>query len=721
MDQQKPPKPKISEVSIFESEERLRLATEAADMFAWEIDLTTNRIKWAPNSARVIGCSPAELTDNPADGAFFALAEDRPRILTEFEAALQRGDETYMLEFRGTHKNERAFWQVHGTFIRDSRGKVERAIGATQNITKQKNAEEALRLVAERLTTAEEAAGAIIYDWNIEEQKVWRSGGLTRILGWLPDEVAPSMEGWADLRHPDDENRLKSLVHADYIQADDRYVLEYRMRHKDGHYVWVLDSGRVFRNGCGTIIRAAGATVDISARKRVEASINRQANLIDLSFEPIFVWHPQKGIIEWNRGAEQLYGYTRDEAIGHSSHKLLHTVLPLGLPELMEILKIGNSWTGEVEHRAKDGRRVFVESRHQAIDSDGELVILETNHDVTQRKRAESYTARMAAVAVASHDALFGITLDGIVETWNPAAERLFGYSAAEAIGQHIGILAEPARHEEQRDLIRRAQANETVGPYDARRIRKDGSFVDVSVALAPVKSLDGSIVSISVAVHDISDRKEWEARQRLMTRELAHRIKNSFAVLQGVLRSTLRTSRNPQDFAEAFSGRLHSLAAAQDVLTANDWKGAELGALARHQIAAYVPNEDNRVEILGPEVNLPAEYAAPFGLIFNELATNALKYGALSLPEGNIQIMWRTERSPDSSVKLFLTWRERGGPKITALGTRGFGSTLIEKSLGGSKIENFFNAEGLTCKIELTLKTMNKLRRARRSKILGK
>ena len=704
---------------VVESEERLRLATEAADMFAWEIDLVNHTLKWAPNSARVIGCLPEELPSDPEKGSFFALPEDRVRIQSEFKSALESGDETYSFSFRGgTGDGERAFWQVRGKFIRNSRGIAERTIGATQNITRQKDAEDALRLVAERLTTAEEAAGALIYDWDVASNRIWRSGGLTRILGWLPEEIGEGMEGWAKLRHPDDQKRMASLNYSDYVQANDHYALDYRVRHKSGHYVWVLDSGRVFRDGSGDVMRAAGATVDISARRKVEASISRQASLIDLSFEPIFVWHPERGIVEWNRGAEQLYGFSRAEAIGHSSHQLLQTVSHLPQAELLEILKVGRSWTGELEHRAKDGRRIFVESRHQAIDNDGEMLILETNHDISQRKRAEAYTARMAAVAVASHDALFGITLDGMVETWNPAAERLFGYSTAEIVGQHVSILAEPSRHEEQRDFMRRAQANETVGPYDARRLRKDGSFVDVSVALAPVKAPDGSILSISVAIHDISDRKEWEARQRLMTRELAHRIKNSFAVLQGILRSTLRTSRNPQDFAEAFSGRLQSLAAAQDVLTANDWKGAELGTLAKHQLAAYVLNEDNRVEITGPEVNLPAEYAAPFGLIFNELATNALKYGALSVPHGNIQIMWRTERNPDGSIKIFLTWRERGGPPISEQGSRGFGSTLIERSLAGAKIENHFETEGLTCKIEMTLKTLKKLKGGRGPKV---
>ena len=576
-------------------------------------------------------------------------------------------------------------------------------------------AEAALRLVSERLKTAEEAAGALIYDWDIATQKIWRSAGLTRILGWQPEEIAPDTEGWAALQHPMDRARLKTLQDPGFLQVDDNYVMEYRVKHKHGYYVWVLDSGRVFRDESGAILRQAGVVIDISARKKVAETLSRQTDLIELSFEPIFVWHPEKGIVDWNKGAEQLYGFTRAEALGQPSHKLLRTIHPIEPADLMALLRTVRSWTGELEHRTKDGRQVFVESRHQAIETDGDILILETNHDITERKRAEAETARMAAVASASQDALFGATLEGYIEAWNPAAERLFGYTASEAIGQHISILASPVGYQEQRAYLTRARTGEAIEPYNARRLRKDGSFVDVSVALGPVKAPDGSVIAISVAMHDISERKEWEARQRFMTRELAHRVKNSFAVLQAILRSTLKTSPNPQEFAAKFSGRLHSLAAAQDILTANDWRGAELGALARHLLSPYIINEDARLSISGPEINLPAEYAAPFGLIFNELATNALKYGALSVRGGKIHLSWQVENSTDAGSKLILTWREVGGPKITTLGPRGFGSTLIERSLAGAKVERLFDGEGLICTVELTLNLLGRIRRRRR------
>ena len=630
--------------------------------------------------------------------------------MSAYEDAIATGADSFDIAFRG-RDSAHAFWRIRGKIMRNQLGIPTHAIATNQNITLQKNAEAELRLVAERLATAEKAAGALIYDWNLNTGVVWRSAGIELVLGWTPLEMGATMTKWAELLHPDDALRMKPMALADFTPFKDRFVVEYRLRHKRGHYVWLLDSGQVYRDLKGAVTRVAGARVDITSRKHAEASISRQAAMINLSFEPIFVWHPHRGIVEWNHGAEQLYGYSRDEALGQLSDSLLKTFEPTKREKLLEILESENSWQVELQRRTKDGRQIIVECRHQLIQIEGDILILETDRDISERKRADSYTARLAAVALASHDGLFGITLQGYIETWNPGAQRIFGYTAEEAIGQHVQILALPPQHEEQRQLMQRAQNSETVGPYEGLRMKKDGTAVYVSVAIAPVKAEDGLLMSLSVAVQDISQRKEWEARQRLMNRELAHRNKNSFAVLQGILRSTLRNAKSPEAFADAFSGRLHSLAAAQDILTASDWRGAELRALLRQQMNAYTLPDDNRVTVTGPELNLPPQYAMPFSLIFNELATNATKYGALSVASGSIQIYWRIERPTPENVKLFLTWRESGGPPVTSPKRRGFGFTLIEKSIAEAQTEINFDPQGLTCKIELILKITKKYR----------
>lgn len=437
-------------------------------------------------------------------------------------------------------------------------------------------------------------------------------------------------------------------------------------------------------------------------RLATEAALRRMASLIELSFEPIFVWHRERGIVEWNRGAAELYGYSRGEALGRVSHRLLRSEHALPLAELLDVLRNAKSWTGEVRHRAKNGQVLVVESRHQLIESEGETLILETNRDITDRKQAEANLARMAAVAAASHDALYGADLNGIIEAWNPSAERLFGYTAEEAIGRHMRLIAEPERRAEQMDFLARVGRGETVGPRDTRRRRKDGKILDVSLAMAPVKAPDGSIVAVSAACHDISERKEWEARQKLMTRELAHRVKNSLAVLLAILRSTLNASRDPEDFAVAFTGRLHSLSAAQDILIDSDWRGAELGALARHLLKSYAPRDGSQLDIAGPPMILRPENAAPFALLLNELATNALKFGALSVPEGKVSVTWRIEPAEDGGAKLILAWRETGGPPVKPIRKAGFGTRLIEQGIPGARVDCDFRPEGLNCLLEL-------------------
>jgi PAS domain S-box-containing protein len=677
--------------------ERLQVATEAASMFAWDINFRTGKMGWADNAADVIGCQFEELDASVAGGNFFVLTEDRERIIAEFNAFWQSGSERFEMQFRGIPRDGKpTYWRTAGKFIRDTRSEPERAVGVTQNITRHIEGAAQMTLLNERLLAAEEGSGALVYDYNVMADVIWRSESLTRILGWGMDEIPTDLQAWRDLMHPDDAARLKMIDLETLMDGGDHYTTEYRIRHKDGRYLWMMDTGRAFRDGNGRIIRQAGTTVDITSRKLSERAQQRLASLIELSFEPILVWHPERGILDWNRGAEILYGFHHADAVGHKPFDLLKTKFPSDIKDLMEHLRKVPSWTGELQNTARNGNVIVVESRFQLIELDGETVVLETNRDIRDSKRADASLARIAAVAAASHDALYGCSLNGMIETWNPGAERLLGFSEAEVLGHHISLLAHPKQHDEQLQCLQRVRTGEIVKPFDTIRRAKDGRLIDVSIAMSPVIAPDGSVTSVSVAVHDISERKEWDERQRLMNRELAHRVKNSFAILQSILRSTLKTSPDPQQFATAFSGRLYSMAAAHDVLTANDWRGAELGALLHHQLSHYVTGQ--RIRLSGGTVNLVAEHAAPLSLIFNELATNALKYGALSTPQGRIDVAWQIKRGLDHAGTVELQWAERGGPAITAVGSKGFGSTLIERSFAAAEVVMQFPPEGLIC-----------------------
>jgi PAS domain-containing protein len=186
------------------------------------------------------------------------------------------------------------------------------------------------------------------------------------------------------------------------LKADDNYVSGIPVAAQHGHYVWVRFRPRTCDQS-GAVLRQTGVIIDISCTQEIAES--RQTDLIE-SFEPIRLASGGRHR-RLEQGVPSSSTVTRAEALGQVSHKLLRTTHPIDPADLMMLLNTVRSWTGELQQRAKDGRRIFVESRQQAIEADGEILILETNHDITERKRAEADTARMAAVAAASQDALF--------------------------------------------------------------------------------------------------------------------------------------------------------------------------------------------------------------------------------------------------------------------------------------------------------------------------
>jgi two-component system CheB/CheR fusion protein len=168
-------------------------------------------------------------------------------------------------------------------------------------------------------------------------------------------------------------------------------------------------------------------------------------------------------------------------------------------------------------------------------------------------------------------------------------------------------------------------------------------------------------------------------------------------AVIQSIARQTLRDA--PEPFAEAFTGRIQSLAAAHDILLEKGWLAANVKDLASRQLAVV----HGRVRMAGPDVAVSPVLATSLGLVLHELVTNAAKYGALSLPQGVVELSWRVA-GDDGRGRVLLTWKERNGPAVTAPDHEGFGSTLIERSLPGAIVQRRFDPEGLVCTIDLPL-----------------
>jgi two-component sensor histidine kinase len=229
----------------------------------------------------------------------------------------------------------------------------------------------------------------------------------------------------------------------------------------------------------------------------------------------------------------------------------------------------------------------------------------------------------------------------------------------------------------------------------------------DVTVTAIPVEpGQPQRLISVS---RDVTQQANAERELRanherlgLVSSEMAHRVNNTLSLVQAMVAQTVRLSPDPKAFAEKLNGRIAAMAEANRALISNADGNADLASLVRGQLGAY-GGEGTHIRIDGPAVTLPTQAASSIALIVHELATNAIKYGALSTEAGRVDLTW--SMMPDNGKpKLSLLWQERGGPPVKAPVRRGFGSTLIERGVGGGKVERVFAPDGVTCRIDLPL-----------------
>jgi two-component system CheB/CheR fusion protein len=228
----------------------------------------------------------------------------------------------------------------------------------------------------------------------------------------------------------------------------------------------------------------------------------------------------------------------------------------------------------------------------------------------------------------------------------------------------------------------------------------KTGRILTVETQL-DLEYLDGRRLVLE-STRDVTERKLLQERQQLLLGELTHRVKNMLAVIQSMAYQTLRYNPSGEEFVERFSGRLHAMANAHELLVQTDWKGADLASLANVQLEAYATGPD-QLQIEGPPVLLPADLSTPFGLVLHELATNAAKYGSLSLATGTVSVSW-TLGSRGGRQLLTIVWREAGGPAVQEPTRQGLGSSLIEHAIPGATVRHEFHSQGLACTIEVPL-----------------
>ncbi len=388
-----------------------------------------------------------------------------------------------------------------------------------------------------------------------------------------------------------------------------------------------------------------------------------------------------------------------------------------------EVLRVGQPFAGRaVVLRRKDGTRQALTAyaaplRDPAGSMTGAVVLLAENDD---RRQSEIAALHLAAIVASSDDAIVSKTLDGIVTSWNAGAVRIFGYSQEEMLGRSIKEIIPPELQAEEDEILARLRAGEHVQHFDTVRVAKDGRRIDVALTISPIRDSSGNIVGASKVGRDVTERKRAEKMRALLFNELNHRVKNTLATIQAIATQSMRSATSTEAFVAAFNGRVQALARAHDLLVQGGMQGATLEDLVREQVLLG-SSDGARVDSAGPRVVLDSRVAVQLALVLHELATNARKHGALAMPDGRLAITWEIVEAAER--ELHLTWQESGVPGLAPPGKRGFGSTLIERSLEANRGEArvSYAGDGLACDIRLPLvEVIDSLAEARRLSALA-
>jgi len=370
----------------------------------------------------------------------------------------------------------------------------------------------------------------------------------------------------------------------------------------------------------------------------------------------------------------------------------------------------GEKYTQEYRLLHKDGTVRWIEARGECLyDENGKpLRFPGAVVDITDRKEAEEVERRLAAIIQSSDDAILSVSLGGTITSWNQGAERLYGYRAEEVIGKPVTVLLPEDRQDEEPGILERISRGEHVHHYETIRQRKDGSLVEISLTVSPIRDAHGKVIGASKIARDITERKQAERLQRVLMHELNHRVKNTLAMVQAIARQTFHGSQEGSAAREAFDARLLAMSNTHDLLMRENWDGAELSKVIAEVIAPY---QRERFEINGPELRLTPRVALSLTMALHELTTNAAKYGALSVPTGRVAITWTVR--PGDPPHLIFRWQERSGPPVSPPTKKGFGSRLIERSLAtelAGEVHLSYASTGVVCEVSAPLADERKI-----------
>lgn len=717
--------------------QRVQLALAAGAIIGtWFWDITSDRFTVDEAFAHAFGLDPALGRDGIPLAQIVATVhpDDRDGLAAAIDEAIARGG-AYVHQYRVRRADGRYYWiEANGRVEHGPDGTPLSFPGVLLDIEGRHAAEEALRTTEERLQLALTASGVVgLWDWMVDTDLLHGDAHFARLYGLDVARTAAgiTMEQYQEFVVPEDVAPLRAAI-AETFERAAPFLVEYRIAIPGEALRWVECKGRLIHDAVGVAVRFSGTAVDITDRKTAEARLAESEahwrGLFERLSEGFLVGEVVRDatgrITDWryidvNAAWGALVGLNPASVVGRTLHEVLPGVEDVWVNEFAGVVETGQpvTFTRRVStlRRWYEGRafplgterfgmiflevtaRVEADARRDALLELGERL-----RDLNDVPRLVEAAAGILARATDATRAGYGLvdsareTVEVLTDWHAPGTVSVAGLHSFRTYGSYIEDLkrGEVVAIDDVTLDPRTQEMAAALLAIDTRvllnvPILERGRLVGIAFVNwtdhRPFTGDDLAFVrTVADRVQSAVARIQAEADQRVLNEELSHRLKNTFAMVISIASQTLRTvpERAP---VEAFERRIHALSSAHDVLLRQSWAAAP----ARDVMRAVLANvgHDDRVDLDGPELDLGPRATLSLSLLLHELATNAAKYGALSVPGGRVAVGWRLEGEGEAS-EVTLDWTERGGPAPTPpvnSGRKGFGSRLIRLGLVGT------------------------------------
>ena len=593
---------------------------------------------------------------------------------------------------------------------------IEEVAERTRTALARRRAEQKLRELTYRFQFAQRVAQAVTWEHDLQTGcTYWSDVQAIRDLLGVDLPPATPVREWLRHIHPDDRQHYFDQWNQSLPTGEGHVIVRALRR---GETRWLEAFGRVTETGPdGRPRRLVGISMDITERRSAELARAESEARLELATRAanlgIWDWNLERNEVHFEPRARVLWGFPATGPVTQAM--MAERMHPDDVEEtnarferaIDPVLRDGSAYQYRVVRPGGEVRWLRAHARAVFEDRDGKLTAVRyvgTMEDITETRRREealiASEARLRLALEAGRMAVWAVDAGENVEV-TPELNRLLGFPEdARPSLEEIQARYYPGELERLQELGRLAlERGDRQVEVEYQHIWPNGEPRWLLVRAEFLLSDSGTQLGAIGVVMDITERRESEERLKLLAREVDHRANNLLAVVQGAI--TLSDAPTAAELKTALLGRLAALAKAHQLLASSRWVGADLEQLVRDELEPYCLHTPDCTTIRGPPVALSPAVAQGLAMVLHELATNAVKYGALSTERGGVEVSW-TGGEGDG---LVLTWRETGGPPIVQPTRTGMGTRVIARALGGhlgGRTEMDWRPEGLVCRIEV-------------------